>query len=65
MTVFKLRSETLGGHVHIDLFVGKDLDHLAKSGTLVLRLEEAKDFAALFPRSVVQVEVSRDIHSDA
>lgn len=34
----------LGGHTHIDVFVGKDADHLGRSGTLVLRNEEVPEF---------------------
>jgi len=42
MTI-KLRKQLLGGHVHIDVFVGKDKDHLARSGELVLRPEEVPE----------------------
>lgn len=46
--IFKLRSALLGGHVHIDVFVGPDADHLAKTGTLVMRPDEAKSFESKF-----------------
>lgn len=46
--VFKLRTELLGAHVHIDVFVGPDADHLAKTGTLVMRPDEAKSFESKF-----------------
>jgi len=46
MTVFKLRSETWGGHVHIDVFAGEDFAHLAKTGTLVMLPKEAVAFEA-------------------
>ena len=46
---FKLRNEKLGGHVHIDVFVGSDEDHLALAGTLVMRPGEAAAFETHFP----------------
>lgn len=39
----KFNAETKGSHVHVRVFVGKDKDHLALAGTLVLRPEEFKE----------------------
>lgn len=38
MIVFK--SERLGAHTHVKVFVGKDKNHLALAGNLVMRPEE-------------------------
>lgn len=38
--MMKLKDTLRGGHVHVDVFVGPDADHLAHTGTLVLRLGE-------------------------
>jgi hypothetical protein len=43
MTI-KIRKEVLGGHTHLDVFMGPDKDHVAKAGSLVLRNEEVKEF---------------------
>lgn len=43
MTI-KIKKEVLGGHAHLDVFVGPDADHLAKAGHLVLREGEAREF---------------------
>jgi hypothetical protein len=40
--VFRFRWKQLGGHVHIRIFAGRDWDHLAKSGDMILR-EDARD----------------------
>lgn len=42
MTI-KINKHLMGGHVHMDVFVGKDKDHLARSGELVLREEEVPE----------------------
>lgn len=40
MADLKFRIELLGGHVHAQMFAGKDVDHLAKVGDLTFRKEE-------------------------
>lgn len=42
MTI-KIKKEVRGAHHHLDVFVGADKDHLALSGCLVLRENEAKE----------------------
>jgi len=39
----KTKKEIRGAHEHLDVFVGPDKDHLALSGCLVLRHDEAKE----------------------
>jgi hypothetical protein len=56
---FKLRNEKRGGHVHIDVFVGPDEDHLALAGTLVMRAGEAAAFEAHFPKEEENHEPER------
>lgn len=41
--MIKVKTELLGAHEHLDVFVGPDADHLAKSGSLVMRDYEAKE----------------------
>jgi hypothetical protein len=38
--ILKLRDRHMGGHVHVDVFIGPDADHLAKSGELVFKVSE-------------------------
>ncbi len=45
MTCFKYKVRKLGGHVHVDLFVGKSWQQLAKSGELVFAPKEWEDFS--------------------
>lgn len=45
-TAIKLRCEARGAHVHVDLFIGPDADHLALSGRLVFRVGEWQLFGA-------------------
>lgn len=40
MTFIKFREDTRGSHVHIDVFVGPDEEHLANAGRLVFREDE-------------------------
>jgi len=42
MTI-KIKKEVRGAHEHLDVFVGPDKDHLALSGHLVLRHNEASE----------------------
>lgn len=44
MTLFRLKHETCGGHVHVRVFAGKGTLTLANCGTLVMRVDEWKDF---------------------
>ena len=44
--VFKLKSKRRGDHVHEQVFVGPDVDHLALVGTLVFRIGEWQEFGA-------------------
>lgn len=39
----KIRKEVLGSHAHLDVFIGKDKDSLAKAGHLVVRDHEAQE----------------------
>lgn len=43
-TLFRVRWELLGGHVHMRVFAGKGTLSLGLAGTLVMRLEEFEDF---------------------
>lgn len=43
----KLRPQVLGGHVHIDVFVGTDADHLQNAGRLVVGPKQAHVFGAV------------------
>ena len=43
-THFRILHETLGGHVHMRVFAGKDVAHLGLCGKLVMREEEFRDF---------------------
>lgn len=36
----RFKEEIRGGHVHVTVFVGSDVDHLANAGVLVFRQEE-------------------------
>jgi hypothetical protein len=38
--VIKLRERLAGGHVHGDVFMGPDAEHLANCGRLVMRVDE-------------------------
>lgn len=40
MTHIRFRHQQAGGHVHVRVFVGPDVDHLAKSGDLAFREDE-------------------------
>lgn len=43
----KLRQQIRGEHVHVDVFVGVDADHLQLAGNLVLRPKESNLFSAV------------------
>lgn len=45
---FKLKFQKLGGHVHVAVFSGKDIDHLGKCGDLTMREEEWPEFLGVF-----------------
>jgi len=45
--ILKIRDRLLGAHVHVDVFIGPDADHLAKSGELVFTVREWCAFGAL------------------
>jgi hypothetical protein len=44
MTSFKIRHETLGSHVHCQLFAGADPEHRALTGNFCMRQNEFDDF---------------------
>lgn len=52
--IFKYKHRLLGAHVHVDVFIGENPYALGKAGTLVMRLDEWKKFAAIqhLPRHV-------------
>ncbi len=45
--ILKLRDKLLGDHVHVDVFIGPDTEHLAKAGTLVFRVHEWRAFGVM------------------
>lgn len=50
MTVVSFRHELRGEHVHVDVFVGLDEDHMALSGHLIFSLNEWEDFLLFVPQ---------------
>ncbi len=44
--IIKMRSMRLGEHVHEQVFVGPDEEHLALAGTLILRMGEWQSLGA-------------------
>lgn len=65
--VFKIHYEKLGQHVHQRVFVGPDGGHLALSGKLVMREEEAEVFhhALLVSQSInkdLEVLLMEDVY---
>lgn len=61
-TLFRVRWELLGGHVHMRVFAGKGSASLGLCGTLVMRQEEFEDFqrAVLVRGNVEFVEEGLD-----
>ena len=43
--ILKMRSKSAGTHTHIDIFSGKNKDHLANNGRLTFLKEEWRVFA--------------------
>lgn len=43
----RLLIDILGGHAHVRVFLGKDMDHLGLSGTLVMSPSEANELVAI------------------
>lgn len=39
----KVRKEMYGSHAHLDVFIGPNMDNLAKAGHLVVRANEAQE----------------------
>lgn len=60
----RLRYRLLGGHVHVRVFVGKDVDHLQKSGDLVLREDEWPTFRDFVVGEKDWLEVDSDAIED-
>lgn len=52
----RLVAKRLGGHIHVAMFAGFNLDRLGKCGDFTLREEEWPAFRAMFPRSVLVEE---------
>lgn len=44
MIYTKLITEVKGGHFHVSIFSGEDVDHFAKNGELVFTFNEWKEF---------------------
>lgn len=61
-TLFRVRWELLGGHVHMRVFAGKGSGTLGLCGNLVMRQEEFEDFRheTYAPGNVEFVEEERD-----
>src|SRR6266536_3314875 len=54
--ILKLRDKLLGDHVHVDVFIGPDTEHLAKAGTLVFRVHEWRAFGVMISLGTTPVE---------
>ena len=46
--IIKTRDELLGGHVHIGLFIGKDVDHLQKAGDICVDASQWAQVHSMF-----------------
>lgn len=64
--ILKFREQLLGGHVHVDVFVGRDRDHLANAGRLVFGVDEWPTLAAALqngaPGTVIRAECPGCLH---
>lgn len=57
----KLQSKRLGHHVHTEVFVGPDWDHLALSGTLIMHVGEWQLFGAAMLLATDETAIGRDL----
>jgi len=54
--ILKLRYETKGAHIHVEVFVGPHDEALGLAGTLTLRPAEWEVFRAIIDAGEVEVE---------
>lgn len=55
-----VRDELRGTHVHSRVFMGSDQEHLALTGTLIMRREEWYSFWAILNAGVAHLGYNRD-----